>query len=1155
MACGTPQARNCSACGAPATPEARFCSACGSRLDADGRSGGRAAAPAEERRRVSILFADIVGYTTVAERLDHESVKALTERYLSRLALEVERFGGYVDQYIGDNVMAVFGAPIAHEDDAERAVRSAWGMQAAMVDLNRTAGEDYGLELALRVGVNTGDVLAGRIGDEYTVVGDAVNVAARLQGAASVGGVLVGEATWRATGGAVGYRELGPLALKGRAEPVSAWQVLSVAEPAGVQPAFAARAPLVGRQAELARLVALGDRVAREGTAELVTILGEAGIGKTRLVAELERRLQRRVPPTRFLRGRALGFGSESAYGPLAQMLRSECRIGPEEGPAAIEQKLHARLGPMLEEPAGPAHAEQRLAPFARLLGARPNTPPPGSGDDDGRGARDSFFGLVRALVEGLSDGRLPVLVWEDIQWADEGTIELIDYLAAWTQRPLLQICVARDEPVLRSSAPEGSGAGRVVLEPLSRGESVELIEALGDGSGWPTGEAPAQLAERSGGNPLFAEALFDSLAEGAPATSELPGTVRGLLASRLDALPLFERGLLGHAAVAGPTFSSETLEPLARAVGADLGASLAELRRRNLIVKAPVQPGGTGGGEELAFRHMLIREVAYEMLPKAVRARKHAEIGAQLESAGGEPPNVAAALAEHSTRAATLAAEARLPAAEVGRLRAIAVGHCLRAGDIAASLFSNGDALRCYRAALEFAAASDPVRFQIAERMGEVQSRLGRLGEAIEAWGGCIEHYRAEGRLERVAEMHRKIAAALEHDGQRDAAVKQLQRGIKMIKDGPPSVALARLFGEAATLYMQVGANMLAAYASERALSVAAELGDPRAASRAYCVNGRVLGRIGEHESARRSLERAVELARDSDQEETVFALLAAGRNRETCEGEYELAGHGYREALVLAERVGLLPAQIELHAALARLALLRCEWDAAQRSALRVSLLAEREGLLSKLCLAEMLNGRLRWREGEWPESERLLRSAHEQAALLGASEISAEALLSLAATLADSGDLEGAEVVLSQAGAVCEAAALTPLAVQAAGALGRLAASAGRPGQAQVQATRAARMAGQAHDPVSHAAALEASAILAPLDGCLAALEEAEQGWRQLGRGLDAARCIALRGECLRERDRGEARVLIQASAVAYEELELPHLARRSWNLASL
>ena len=396
MACGLALSRGCPACGAPAEAEARFCSACGAPLESDAQSTVRGPVPSEERRRVTILFADIVGYTTVAERLDHESVKALTERYLSRLALEVERHGGYVDQYIGDNVMAVFGAPIAHEDDPERAVRAGWAMQQAMVELNRTAAADYGFELALRVGVNTGEVLAGRIGDEYTVVGDAVNVAARLQGAAPVGGVLVGRQTSRTTGKGIDYRSLGPLRLKGRAEPVDAWEVLSVDEQEGRRSAPVWRTQMVGRQAELARLVRLCDLVAHEDCPHLVTISGEAGIGKTRLVDELERRLRRRVPRTSSVRGRAVGFGAGPLYGPLAEMLRVECGIlAGDDGPR-IEQRL-GPAGPLIEEPSEHL-AAQRPAGALRAAARRTPLGPAGAGRGRARQAQ-----RTRELLRGGS--------------------------------------------------------------------------------------------------------------------------------------------------------------------------------------------------------------------------------------------------------------------------------------------------------------------------------------------------------------------------------------------------------------------------------------------------------------------------------------------------------------------------------------------------------------------------------------------------------------------------------------------------------------------------------------------------------------------------------------------------------------------------------
>src|SRR3954468_17256168 len=255
MACGAQLERRCGNCGTAAPPEARFCMECGSELA--GAAPARpapSATPPEERRQVTVLFADLSGYTAVSEAMDPERVKALVDSALRRLAREVERFGGSVDKFIGDNVMALFGAPVAHEDDAERAVRAGLGMQHAMEEINEQLRESHGVTLALRVGVNTGEVVAGAVGEAYTVVGDTVNVAARLQSAAERGSVTVGERTMRASANAISYRELEPLTLKGKAEPVRAWAAMAVV---ATKPARGVRSPLVGRTHELALLASL----------------------------------------------------------------------------------------------------------------------------------------------------------------------------------------------------------------------------------------------------------------------------------------------------------------------------------------------------------------------------------------------------------------------------------------------------------------------------------------------------------------------------------------------------------------------------------------------------------------------------------------------------------------------------------------------------------------------------------------------------------------------------------------------------------------------------------------------------------------------------------------------------------------------------------
>ena len=1146
MACGAPLARTCPSCGAGAEIQARFCNECGTPLDAGDGGSADALVASEERRTVTVLFADIVSYTTLAEQLDHESVKALTDRYLTRLALEVERFGGYVDQYIGDNVMAVFGAPIAHEDDAERGVRAASAMQAAMAELNRTAGADFGVELSLRVGVNTGEVLAGRIGGEYTVVGDTVNVAARLQTAASVGRVLVGERTRRSTAAGIAYRQVGPLMLKGKTNPVNAWEVIAADAQTGPRERQPARTRLIGRRPELARLLAVSDQVGRERLPHLVAVVGEAGIGKTRLLQELEQRLKRRVPRTYFLCGRALGFGAQPVFGPLAEMLRGECAIGHDDDEGLVREKLVRRLGPLLAPAGTSEQVEQRLAPFARLLGVDVELDVDGAGLDR-RSARDSFFGMVRTLFEALSADHVPVVVWEDAHWADEGTFELIDYLAEWVQAPLLQVCVGREELLDRSGWTMTRRRSECIfLEALPPEQSRELVDALIEREAGVGPEGTESLAERCGGNPLFAEALLDRLREADSDPRELPDTVRGVLAARLDALPTVERHLLGHASVVGLRFSRSSLLPAATA-GTSLSASVALLREKNLITLTDAEvPGGEPG---FAFRHPLIREVAYEMLPKALRARKHVQVARTIEDARGDAGEIRAGiLAEHFTRAATLAAEAHLPAQELAEIRRSALGSCIAAGDEAASLFSNGQALERYRAAFGFAEPDEEVVFDIAEKCGDVEARLGRMRVAICDWEVCLTHHHGRGDLEHAAEMHRKIAASLVHQGDRDAAIKQLQRGINMVKERPASHALARLYGEAADLYMELGANMLATYTAERALRLAEQLGEASAASRAHEIYGRVFGRIGDAEKARESLECAVALARESNEEETILALIAAGRNLEQCEGDYEAARERYAEALALAERIGALPLQIELRSALAQLALYRCDWEAASQESELVATLAESEGLVSKLCLSDALTGRLRWREGDWDASLELITRARDGAAGVGRPEVGAQAMLSLADTLCDRGELDSADAALREAIMICEGAALTPQATQACAALTHVNVIAGHSDAATEAARYAVQLAGRAHDPVSHAAAAEAEGLTASHEDAIAALERAQLAWETLGRPLDAARCLAQRAVRLQERDPAGASELARHAAARFEELGLVHPAGR-------
>jgi class 3 adenylate cyclase/tetratricopeptide (TPR) repeat protein len=1149
MACGARLERRCPNCGAPAPAEARFCMSCGDPLDeahAEVAGVGVPVRLSEERRQVTVLFADLSGYTAVAERMDPEAVKALVDRALMRLGGEVERHGGTVDKYIGDNVMAIFGAPVAHEDDAERAVRAGLGMQSAMDEVNESL--PAGVHFDLRVGVNTGEVLAGAVGRNYTVVGDTVNVAARLQSAARPGSVTVGERTMRATSGAVRYEPLEPLELRGKSAPVAAWEAVEVMAEHPVGRAAPAReSPLVGRAQEISRLEAIFDRVEREGGPHLVTVVGEAGVGKSRLLRELERRLRERVRPPTVRTGRCLPYGTGIVFWALGEVIRAECGIVNTDSADEAWDKLvqHASTlfapeGEWMDEP-----GVRKTALLGRLIGLEVPRDLAPDGEEPER-LRESFFSALRAGIEAMARRRPLVIAFEDIHWADNGMLDAIEHLAQWVRAPLMIVCLARGELLDRRPA-WGSGrpfATQVPLEPLSADETQALVAAL-----LPDGEAvlPA-VVERSGGNPLFAEEMARRLAEeGGVHAAELPDTVQAVLAARLDALDAFERQLVQEAAVAGRTFFESSLATLAGSGGRELERALLSLQEKDILVAAP--EGRLPGERELSFKHVLIRDVAYGMLPKAVRARKHFEVGSFVEQrAGDRTDEVVQLLAEHYGRAAVLGIDAGIPQPELDRMQRLAMLFLEQAGDAAGMLYANREAAAHYRHARAVCpndGQADGVR--IGEKLGDMSLRLGRVDEAVTVWLECLEWHRGQEHLERVADLHRRLGSALSHKGEREPAIEHYQKGINLLKGGPPRLELVHLYEEAAWLYLQTGDNMLAIYASEKALRLAELLGEARAASRAHGIFGRVFGRIGDTEKARENLERAVELARGSDRGETIMALWALGRHLEVSEAAVAPAREAYEEALALAEEMGVLPAQIELHASLAQLAAYGADWEQVERSTKASAELAEREGLVGKLGLPTALRGLLRWREGRLDEAAVLFRRAHELAGQTGSSELAFQSLFGLATVLRDGGDLSGASAALDQALDVCERAGLVAQSIQATAQRAVVLALSQRHGAAREAAREATDLAERLHYPIGRAAALEARGVCAadPLEGA-ALLDQAAQAWTELDRPLEAAHSRLMAGQVLAPAEPERARRTLADAAGEIERLGVHHLS---------
>ncbi len=1198
MSCGAPLATRCPSCGAESPPGAKFCVQCGTSLSASGAAprGARPAAPPaqpsgapggqgrglfggqipgggagwgpagslpEERRNATVLFADLSGYTAVAERLDPEAVKSFVDRALRRLGQEVVRYGGTVDKYIGDNVMAVFGAPVSHEDDPERAVRAGLAMQAAMDEINTDIEAATGVRFSLRVGINSGEVLAGQVGDGYTVIGDVVNVASRLQSAARPGSVTVGETTHRLTRGPIEYEELKPLSLKGKAEPVPAWEAVRLLVSGTAARGSRSAAPLIGREDESSLLLSLFDRVVREGRPHLVTVIGQAGVGKTRLLREFATRLAEREQMAAFRVGHCPAYGARLAYWALGEIIRGQFEIvDTDDSQLAWAKLLHGieAVSTKLETDEPP---ERLAATIARPLGIEPPADlaiATGLHDaEDPQQMRDRLFSAVRSLVEAASKRWPVVIAIEDIHWADEGMLDLIDYMARWIRGPALIVCLARDELLERRP---GWGGGRrnyttIALEPLSQGETRELVTALlpgGNGSSANGhGDLIPQVAERSAGNPLFVEEMVNRIREeGSKDVQTLPESVHAVLAARLDSLSAPERRVLQHASVVGQTFWDGSLVGLEDEEGIDLSDALNELEEKDLVVSSP---GSRLAGEhEYVFKHVLIRDVAYSTLPKVVRARRHAQVAAFIEERAAErSEGVVAMVADHYGRAAALGADADVGSAELQAINAKALGALESAGDAAASLYSNQEAIGHYETALSLgreldSSGSDPsTRAGIAEKLGDVALRLGRVDQATEVWGECLDYHRRQEDLARVGDLHRKIGAGLWHKGDREGSIEHYQKGIDLLKDGPACLELVRLYEEAASLYMHTGDNMLAIYASEKALRLAERLGEAGAASRAHGIFGRVFGRIGDSERARQNLERSVELARDSDPGEAVRALLTLGYHLEVSEADYEGAGAAYREALELAEQTGDLPSKVELHAALAQLAAHGGNWEVVALEADASGSLAEREGLTGKMCFPYMMQGMLRWREGNFDEAAKGLRRAAELAEQVGRSEVAFQSLYWLAASLRQRGDHADADTELARALDLCERAGLVAQSIEAISARAVNLALAGRLDAAREAADEAERLADRLRYPVGKAASLEArGAVAADTATASVALTDAYAAWLELGRPLDAARCEYLRGRLLRESDPEEARRALEAAASAAEDYGVGHLA---------
>jgi class 3 adenylate cyclase/tetratricopeptide (TPR) repeat protein len=837
--CGTALALACPSCGAPISGDEKFCGECGTPLGearplAPAPAPTRAEAPVAERRLVSVLFADLVGFTSLSETRDAEEVRELLSRYFDACRRLIELYGGTVEKFIGDAVMAVWGTPTATEDDAERAVRAALDLVAAVSALGDEVGA---LELQARAAVLTGEaaVTLGASG-QGMVAGDLVNTASRVQSVAEPGSVFVGEATRRATERAIVYAEAGSFELKGKEGETQLWRALRIVSGVGGElRSEGLEAPFVGRDRELRQIKDFFHVCADEGRAQLVSVTGIAGIGKSRLAWEFYKYFDGLTQIIYWHRGRCLAYGEGVTYWALADMVRMRCRIAEDDPPETAWQKLRTTLDEHVLDADERRFVEPRLA---QLLGL---------GEQESRDRQD-LFAAWRLFFERLAETYPTVLAFEDMQWADASLLDFVEYLLEWSRdKPLYVITLARPELLERRPT---WGAGHrnftsLYLEPLSEEAMGELLTGLVPGL---PASLQGQILARAEGVPLYAVETVRMLLDrglivedgsayklvGEVASLEVPETLHALVAARLDGLSAEERRLMQDAAVLGKTFTPASLAALIGQPQADMEPLLAALVRKELLgIQADSRSPEHG---QYGFLQDIIRRVAYETLPKRDRRTKHLAAAEHLAGSLTED-EVVEVVASHLLEAYRLDPEAD----DAEPLRSRAHAALLRAGERAASLGASGEAQHYFEQAAGLSAGSAEEAATLT-RAGEMAARAGAREQAGTLFERAIALYEEVGDSHAAARASTLLAQVEQATGKTAEAIERMERAYAVIGDDEPDGDLAFLLVSLAAAHFFAGHIDEAADRVERGLDIAEALQLPEPLSRGCNVRAFIL-------------------------------------------------------------------------------------------------------------------------------------------------------------------------------------------------------------------------------------------------------------------------------------------------------------------------
>jgi class 3 adenylate cyclase/tetratricopeptide (TPR) repeat protein len=925
-------ATSCAACGQENPPEARFCLACGTPLKA--RPSAR---PAEERRVITAVFTDVIGSTASAEQLDPEDVHARLSPYFARVRRELEGFGGTVEKFIGDAVVAVFGAPQAHEDDRERAVRAALAIRAAIDELNE---DDPWLDLHVRIGVATGESLVTlardhRVG-EGLASGDVMNTAARIQSAAPENGVLVDEETQRATVHAIDYRPVEPVSAKGKAEPVPVWEAVAVRTQPGRR--APSQASFVGRTGELELLSDLLARVTADARPAVCTVLAEPGVGKSRLLTEFAARAP---ADARVYRARCLPYGEGITYWAVSEVVKRAAGILKTDEADVVAGKLEFFLRNLPTEESDDLRTV--AAAISNLVGA--SRTPAGTYAAEPITKAELHWG-IRRLLELLGQNEPLVVVFEDLHWAEETLLELLRFLVDGdTPARLLILGTAR--PELGERAPailvEGEDRHVIELEPLTGGESEALLEGLAAAEQLPADTLEA-LKRNAEGNPLFLEETVRMLA-GSPEREAsglpVPTTLLALLGARLDQLPLEERSVAQHASVVGTVFWSGAVASLD---DGDVAGALRGLERRDVI--RPHMPSSILGEDEYGFKHALIHDVAYARVPKARRVLLHSRCANWLEGLPGAQEEFVEIVGYHLEQACRAAGEIAHLQEPAPTLRAATA--LTQAADKAERREGFREADDFYERALALIGGTDSeVELELYLKRARIQAAVGNLGDAHERLREVCRSAESRGRLDlrcaalillanvntkqgRAAESRRNLTdavASAAEIGDRALQVRALyefgyfaawfegasEAGIAQVRD---ALAIAEALDDRAlrieghmrigTLCFNVGDLAGAQEALERAVRLASELGSFVDQTRALTLLSPILYYRGQVDEAEQLALQALEwLDRTADTYLQLQNLRELARYA-LARGDLDLAEQRLRTAVPIALEVG---------------------------------------------------------------------------------------------------------------------------------------------------------------------------------------------------------------------------------------------------------